>query len=53
MVAFHWAELHTIHVDGATSFNVSFLFTDRVITRDMDDPCLGNLRCTGGHAERK
>lgn len=44
----HWAKLHTVHVDGATSFNVQFLFTNRVITREMDNPGLVNLKCNGG-----
>jgi hypothetical protein len=43
------ATLHTIHMDGAASFNLPFPFTDRVITRKMDTPGLINLRCNGGH----
>ena len=43
------ATLHTIHMDGAASFNLPFPFTDRVITRRMDTPGLINLRCNGGH----
>ncbi len=41
--------LHTVHMDGAASFNVPFPFPDRVITRNMDAPGLVNLRCNGGH----
>jgi hypothetical protein len=41
--------LHTVHMDGAASFNLPFPFTDRVITRNMDTPGLVNLRCNGGH----
>jgi hypothetical protein len=43
------AVLHTVHMDGAASFNVPFPFLDRVITRNMDTPGLVNLRCNGGH----
>ena len=43
------AVLHTVHMDGAASFNVPFPFTDRVITKNMDAPGLVNLRCNGGH----
>jgi hypothetical protein len=43
------AVLHTVHMDGAASFNLPFPFTDRVITRNMDTPGLVNLRCNGGH----
>jgi hypothetical protein len=41
--------LHTIHMDGAETFNLPFPFPDRVITREMDTPGLVNLRCNGGH----
>src|SRR5438105_4685687 len=41
--------LHTVHMDGAASFNVAFPFTDRIVTRDMNVPGLVNLRCNGGH----
>jgi hypothetical protein len=43
------AVLHTIHMDGAASFNLPFPFPDRVVTRNMDTPGLVNLRCNGGH----
>lgn len=43
------AVLHTVHMDGAATFNVPFPFTDRVITRNMDTAGLVNLRCNGGH----
>jgi len=43
------AVLHTVHMDGAASFNLPFPFPDRVITRKMDTPGLVNLRCNGGH----
>jgi len=41
--------LHTVHMDGAASFNLPFPFTDRVITRNMNTPGVVNLRCNGGH----
>jgi hypothetical protein len=43
------AVLHTVHMDGAASFNVPFPFPDRVITRNMNTPGLVNLHCNGGH----
>src|SRR5437879_3291393 len=41
--------LHTVHMDGAATFNLPFPFTDRVITRNMSTPGLVHLRCNGGH----
>jgi hypothetical protein len=41
--------LHTVHMDGAATFNLPFPFTNRVTTREMDTPGLVNLRCNGGH----
>ena len=43
------ATLHTIHMDGAASFNLPFPFTDRVTSRTMSTPGLVHLRCNGGH----
>lgn len=43
------ATLHTIHMDGAASFNLPFPFPDRVTTRNMPAPGLVSLRCNGGH----
>jgi len=43
------ATLHTIHMDGAATFNLPFPFTDRVTTRIMSTPGLVHLRCNGGH----
>ena len=43
------ATLHTIHMDGAASFNLPFPFTDRPTTRNMPTPGLVHLRCNGGH----
>jgi hypothetical protein len=43
------ATLHTIHMDGAATFNLPFPYTDKVISRTMENPGLVNLRCNGGH----
>lgn len=43
------ATLHTIHMDGAATFNLPFPFPDRVTSRVMQTPGLVNLRCNGGH----
>ena len=41
--------LHTIHMDGAATFNLPFPFPDRPNSRTMQTPGLVNLRCNGGH----
>lgn len=41
--------LHTIHMDGAASFNLPFPFPDRPTSRTMATPGLVHLRCNGGH----
>src|ERR1700733_3884078 len=43
------ATLHTIHMDGAASFNLPFPFPNQVTSRKMGTPGLVNLRCNGGH----
>jgi len=43
------ATLHTIHMDGAASYNLPFPFPNQVITRDLQSPGLVNLKCNGGH----
>jgi hypothetical protein len=43
------ATLHTIHMDGAASFNLPFPFPNQVISRTMSSPGLVHLRCNGGH----
>jgi hypothetical protein len=43
------ATLHTIHMDGAASFNLPFPFPNRTNTRNMQTPGLVHLRCNGGH----
>jgi hypothetical protein len=43
------ATLHTIHMDGAASYNLPFPFTNQTTSRTMSTPGLVNLRCNGGH----
>jgi hypothetical protein len=43
------ATLHTIHMDGAASYNLPFPFPNQVISRNMQSPGLVNLKCNGGH----
>jgi hypothetical protein len=43
------ATLHTIHMDGAATFNLPFPFPGRVSSRTMQTAGLVNLRCNGGH----
>ena len=43
------ATLHTIHMDGAASFNLPFPFPNQVTSRAMPTPGLVHLRCNGGH----
>jgi len=43
------ATLHTIHMDGAASYNLPFPFPNQVSSRTMSTPGLVNLRCNGGH----
>jgi hypothetical protein len=43
------ATLHTVHMDGAASFNLPFPFPGRATTRTLQTPGLVHLRCNGGH----
>jgi hypothetical protein len=43
------ATLHTIHMDGAATYNLPFPFTNQITSRTMSTPGLVNLRCNGGH----
>jgi polysaccharide lyase family 4-like protein len=43
------ATLHTIHMEGAASFNLPFPFENQVTSRTMATPGLVHLRCNGGH----
>jgi len=43
------AVLHTVHMDGAATYNLPFPFPNQVISRNMQTPGLVNLKCNGGH----
>ena len=43
------ATLHTIHMDGAATYNLPFPFAGRVTSRSMNTPGLVHVRCNGGH----
>jgi hypothetical protein len=43
------ATLHTIHMDGAASYNLPFPFPNQVSSRNMPTAGLVHLRCNGGH----
>src|SRR5580698_10734221 len=43
------ATLHTIHMDGAATFNLPFPFPNQPVSRNMSTPGLINLHCNGGH----
>jgi Polysaccharide lyase family 4, domain II len=41
--------LHTIHMEGAATYNLPFPFVNKVSTRTMPNAGLVSLRCNGGH----
>jgi len=43
------ATLHTIHMQGAATFNLPFPFAHQVTSRTMSTPGLVHLQCNGGH----
>jgi|SRR5271165_5610153 len=43
------ATLHTIHMDGAATFNLPFPFPHQISSRTMSTPGLVHIRCNGGH----
>jgi hypothetical protein len=43
------ATLHTIHMEGAATFNLPFPFTHQITSRTMSTPGFVQLRCNGGH----
>lgn len=43
------ATLHTLHMEGAATYNLPFPFQNRVIERSMTEAGLVALRCNGGH----
>jgi len=44
------ATLHTVHMDGAATYNLPFPFTNQTVSRTMSSEGLANVRCNGGHA---
>jgi hypothetical protein len=43
------ATLHTVHMEGAATFNLPFPYTHQITSRTMSTPGLVTLRCNGGH----
>lgn len=43
------AVLHTVHMDGAATYNLPFPFTNQIVSRPMNTPGVVNLKCNGGH----
>lgn len=43
------ATLHTVHMEGAATYNLPFPFTNRTIARPMQNTGLVTLKCNGGH----
>ncbi len=43
------AVLHTVHMDGAATYNLPFPFPNQILSRSMPSAGLVNLRCNGGH----
>ena len=43
------ATLHTVHMQGAATFDLPFPFTHQITSRTMSTPGLVHLQCNGGH----
>lgn len=43
------ATLHTVHMEGAATFNLPFPFTHQVTSRTMSTAGLVHIQCNGGH----
>jgi hypothetical protein len=43
------ATLHTIHMEGAATYNLPFPFVDQVVARPMNNAGVVTLKCNGGH----
>jgi Polysaccharide lyase family 4, domain II len=43
------ATLHTVHMEGAASYNLPFPFPNQVVSRNMTSPGMVTLKCNGGH----
>ena len=43
------ATLHTVHMEGAATYNLPFPFPNNVVSRPMPNAGMVTLRCNGGH----
>jgi hypothetical protein len=43
------ATLHTVHMEGAATFNLPFPFAHQITSRVLSTPGLVHLHCNGGH----
>jgi len=43
------ATLHTVHMEGAATYNLPFPFPNQVATRTMSSPGQVSVKCNGGH----
>lgn len=43
------ATLHTIHMEGAATYNLPFPFVNKISARPLNNTGLVSLRCNGGH----
>jgi hypothetical protein len=43
------ATLHTVHMEGAATFNLPFPFQHQITSRTMSTPGLVHIQCNGGH----
>jgi hypothetical protein len=43
------ATLHTVHMEGAASYNLPFPFPNQVVSHQMSTHGLVTLKCNGGH----
>ncbi len=43
------ATLHTVHMEGAASYNLPFPFVNRITARNMNTAGVATVRCNGGH----
>jgi len=41
--------LHTVHMEGAATYNLPFPFPDRPVSRPMPHAGVATLKCNGGH----
>jgi hypothetical protein len=44
------ATLHTVHMEGAATYNLPFPFANQTVSRTMPTAGLADVRCNGGHA---